>query len=199
MYPLSGIYRGCIGKGDIMKAADEELIAAIREQSDPMHSSEMALLISRYSRVIRLKASRLRSTDIETEDLCQEGYLALFDAVRAFDESKGKFSTFVGKCITNRMKNAVVKAHGKLEKADDYDLELIPDDSGSADDYLITKEDDGEISRKLLSLLTEKEYSVLRLYLDGYSYKQIAEKMDITPKSADNALTRARNKLKAVL
>ncbi len=182
-----------------MKAADEELIAAIREQSDPMHSSEMALLISRYSRVIRLKASRLRSTDIETEDLCQEGYLALFDAVRAFDESKGKFSTFVGKCITNRMKNVVVKAHGKLEKADDYDLELIPDDSGSADDYLITKEDDGEISRKLLSLLTEKEYSVLRLYLDGYSYKQIAEKMDITPKSADNALTRARNKLKAVL
>lgn len=182
-----------------MKAADEELIAAIREQSDPMHSSEMAVLISRYSRVIRIKASRLRSSDIDIEDLCQEGYLALFDAVRAFDESKGKFSTFVGKCITNRMKNVVVKAHGKLEKADDYDLELIPDDSGSADDYLITKEDDGEISRKLLSLLTEKEYSVLRLYLDGYSYKQIAEKMDITPKSADNALTRARNKLKDVL
>lgn len=182
-----------------MKAADEELIAAIKMQSDPMQSSEMALLISRYSRIIRIKASGLRSSDIETEDLCQEGYLALFDAVRAFDESKGKFSSFAGKCISNRMKNAVIKAHGKLEKADDYDLELIPDEGGSADDYLITKEDDGEISRKLLSLLSEKEYAVLRLYLEGYSYKQIAEKMDITPKSADNALSRARSKLKSVL
>ena len=39
----------------------------------------------------------------------------------------------------------------------------------------------------------------MKLYLDGFSYKQIAEKMNITPKSADNALSRARKKLRQLL
>ena len=65
-------------------------------------------------------------------------------------------------------------------------------------EYIITKEDDAAIEH-LLSFLSHKEYSVMKLFLDGYSYKQIAEKLGITPKSADNALSRARKKLKALL
>ncbi len=182
-----------------MKVSDEELTKIINSQTDPMQSSEMALLISRYSPAIRIKAAKLKNKNIEPEDLCQEGYLALFEAVRAFDPEKGSFSAFAGTCINNRMKNAVIKAHGKLEKAEDFDLMLVPDESGSADEYLITKEDNDEIAEKLLTLLTEKEYDVLRLYLDGYSYKQIAEKMGISQKSVDNGLSRARKKLKELL
>ncbi len=182
-----------------MKVSDEELTKIINNQTDPMHSSEMALLISRYSPAIRIKAAKLKNKNIEPEDLCQEGYLALFEAVRAFSPEKGSFSAFAGTCITNRMKNAVIKAHGKLEKAEDFDLMLVADESGSADELLITKEDNDEITGKLLTLLTEKEYDVLRLYLDGYSYKQIAEKMGISQKAVDNGLSRARKKLKELL
>ena len=181
-----------------MKVSDEELVGIIKEQPDPMQSSEMALLISRYSHIIRIKAAKLHTKEVEFEDLCQEGYLALFDALRAFDPTKGSFSAFTGTCIANRMKNAVIKAHGKFEKDDDFDLAQIPDEGSSADDYIITKEDDAVVEH-LLSFLTHKEYSVMKLFLDGYSYKQIAEKLGITPKSADNALSRARKKLKALL
>ena len=167
-----------------MKVSDEELTKIINSQTDPMQSSEMALLISRYSPAIRIKAAKLKNKNIEPEDLCQEGYLALFEAVRAFDPEKGSFSACAGTCINNSMKNAVI---------------LVPDESGSADEYLITKEDNDEIAEKLLTLLTEKEYDVLRLYLDGYSYKQIAEKMGISQKSVDNGLSRARKKLKELL
>ena len=182
-----------------MKVTDEELVDIINRQSDPMQSSETALLISRYSSAIRIKAAKLRNKNIETEDLCQEGYLALFEAVRSFDPDKGSFSAYAGVCIANRMKNSVIKASGKLEKAEDFDLTLVPDESGSADEYLITKEDNSEITGKLLKILTEKEYDVLRLYLDGYSYKQIAEKMKISLKSVDNGLSRARKKLRELL
>ncbi len=181
-----------------MKAADEELVGFIRNQSDPMNSSEMALLISRYSPVIRIKASKLRSRDIDQEDLCQEGYLALFDSIRAYDSTKGSFASFAGICIANRMKNAVIKAHGRLEKDDSFDLETVPDAQTSADEYIISKEDN-EVVEHLLSFLSPKEYSVMKLFLEGFSYKQIAEKLDITPKSTDNALSRARKKLKQLL
>lgn len=182
-----------------MKVTDEELIGIIKTQSDPMQSGETALLISRYSPIIRIKAAKLHNKEIESEDLCQEGYLALFDAIRGFDDSRGSFSAFAGKCISNRMINAAVKARSALEKADDFDFTLIPDGSTSTDDYLISKEDNNAVIEKMLTSLSELEYNVFRQYLDGYSYKQIAEKMGITAKSADNALSRAKKKLKEVL
>jgi len=40
------------------------------------------------------------------------------------------------------------------------------------------------------------EKNVLSLYLDGNDYIQIAQIMDKTPKSIDNALQRIRQKLK---
>ncbi len=181
-----------------MRVTDEELVGIIRKQPDPMQSSEMALLISRYSHIIRLKAVKLGTKDIESEDLCQEGYLALFDALRAFDEKKGSFSAFAGTCISNRMKNAVIKARGKLTKDDDFDIGQVADEGTSADDYIISKEANEGVEH-LLSFLSPLEYDVMKLFIDGYSYKQIAEKLSITPKSADNALLRARKKLKQLL
>jgi RNA polymerase sporulation-specific sigma factor len=42
------------------------------------------------------------------------------------------------------------------------------------------------------------EQSVLQLYLKGNSYTQIAERMDKTPKSIDNALQRIRQKIETL-
>lgn len=182
-----------------MKVSDEELVGIIKTQADPMQSGETALLISRYSPVIRIKAAKLRNKAIESEDLCQEGYLALFDAIRGFESCKGSFSAYAGKCISNRMINAAVKARGEFVKDDDFDLTLVPDGGTSTDDYLIYKEDNDALTEKMLTSLSELEYNVFRRYLDGYSYKQTAEILGITPKSADNALSRAKKKLKELL
>jgi RNA polymerase sigma factor (sigma-70 family) len=53
------------------------------------------------------------------EDLVQEGYVALWDAVNNFDESRGvKFSTYATKAIRNRMLDLVEHemAHGMTNK-----------------------------------------------------------------------------------
>ena len=155
---------------------DEELVSIIKKSSDPMQSNEMSLLIYRYTRIIRIKAVKLHSAGIDADDLQQEGYIALFDAVRSYEPERGSFAAFAGKCISNRMKNAVLKARGTMEKADDYDVGQIMDDAAVTDEYVIVKEYDKDLNKKLAELLTEKEYSVLKLYLEGYSYKQIAEK-----------------------
>ena len=43
---------------------------------------------------------------------------------------------------------------------------------------------------------TDMEKRIFSLYLLGYSYRQIGERMQISPKSADNALQRAKKKLR---
>ncbi|MBP3329047.1 MAG: RNA polymerase sporulation sigma factor SigH, partial [Clostridia bacterium] len=45
--------------------------------------------------------------------------------------------------------------------------------------------------------LTDLEYSVLMRHIAGDSYEEIASNLVISTKSVDNALARARNKIKA--
>ncbi|MBO7508595.1 MAG: helix-turn-helix domain-containing protein [Clostridia bacterium] len=47
--------------------------------------------------------------------------------------------------------------------------------------------------------LSEKELQILNEYLEGYSYEQIAQKLQIDRKSVDNALVRIRAKLSHLL
>jgi RNA polymerase sporulation-specific sigma factor len=61
----------------------------------------------------------------------------------------------------------------------------MADNYGS--DYLTIVDEDG----------TEFELEVLRLYLNGFSYKIIGEKLGKTEKSVGNALSRVRKKLRA--
>ena len=51
----------------------------------------------------------------------------------------------------------------------------------------------------LSSVLSELESSVLSLYLDGYSYESIAERLACDTKTVDNALQRVKRKVGAHL
>ena len=53
--------------------------------------------------------------------------------------------------------------------------------------------------RRIASALSRREKQVLLLYLRGLSYAQIAKSLGLTEKAVDNALQRARAKLKAEL
>ena len=51
---------------------------------------------------------------------------------------------------------------------------------------------------KIKSALSEYEYRILTLYLDGYSYADIAEIKGKNLKSVDNAVQRIRKKIAKV-
>ena len=55
------------------------------------------------------------------------------------------------------------------------------------------------LNSEISSALSPKEIRVFGLYLDGLSYKEIAEKLDVTEKSVDNAMFRIRKKLKDIV
>lgn len=179
-----------------MYPTDEELVGIIKSSQSPTECEEMALLIYRYTRIIRIKAAKFKNNGIDAEDLEQEGFIALIYAVKAYNPEKGSFSAFAGTCISNRMKNAAAKLSGGPSLAEDYDLGMIEDETAVTDELVILKDCNKEVYNKLSSTLSEKEFRVFKLYLDGYSYKQISDKLSMPLKSVDNSLLRARKKLK---
>ena len=56
-----------------------------------------------------------------------------------------------------------------------------------------------QLLSRLQGILSKSEYDVLMLYGNGLSYKEIAERLSVTEKTVDNALQRARKKVRVGL
>lgn len=163
-------------------------------------------LLERYTGLIFHKISCSRSCGLETEDLFQEASIALLYAARSFCEGKAAFRTYAGICIDNRIKTAIRQNSGTtahcvgLSGCDEWlkDFEQADLCAGPEEQVLI---DEGvsELTAKLESILTDFEYNVFTSYISGLRYEQIAQVMGTDKKSVDNALQRARAKLRRVL
>lgn len=181
--------------------ADVRLAALVKGGS----SEAFAELTERYIGTIRAKVLPFRAGGVETDDLCQEGLLALHTAAKTFDPGRGaSFRRYADVCISNRVVMAYRAAtDGKNRPLNDFvslsggDAPDFPAD-GSADPAALLdgRESFEAILRRMTELLTPMELRALRLYLGGCSYREIAKKMSVTEKAADNALQRARAKLR---
>ena len=69
----------------------------------------------------------------------------------------------------------------------------------SVEDLFIFNETEEVLNSFLTKELSALELSVIRLFLQDMSYKDISEKLDIPVKSVDNAIQRIRGKLKEFL
>ena len=61
---------------------------------------------------------------------------------------------------------------------------------------LINKDTVERIYSELEKLLSRAELKVFKLYLKGYTYETIASRLSMSKKAVDNAVCRAKNKLK---
>ncbi len=160
----------------------------------------LQLLINRYMPYIISVASRYNAGGLDTEDFIQEGILAIFSAVKVYDEQKASFKTFVSLCINRAMSAAFARAVGKAKHIPDGLIFPIDDfelaDASDPESILIQKESYDDLEHTIKKDLSKFEYRVLSEFLDGKSYAQIAEVLGVSVKSVDNALRRIRTKIK---
>lgn len=177
-----------------------------------------ALLI-RYKPLVLSRASRFYLKGGDSDDLIQEGMIALFHAIISCPtERRDSFSAYAFTAVDNRLKDAIRRANsGKARVLNDsLSLEAPAPDLGTAASYAepslgdtihsggeASPEDEvlrGEALDELLTRikgqLSPLESRALLLFAAGESYQQIAEQLQVSRKSVDGALRRARKKLK---
>ncbi len=179
---------------DYSSLSDEKL-ASVGINADG--GEKTAELISRYSAAVFSAAARYAGC-ADYEELVSDGMDALLNAIAHYDESKGSFAAFANVCISNRMKNTVDRAARRAARlSDNTELETLTDTAPTPEELVILRESTGEMSRQMSLLLTKLEKRCLDGVILGHSYAEIAEKLGIGKKSVDNAVARARAKLKA--
>lgn len=188
---------------------DEELLGQLSVGND----SITEYLCKKYKHLVMKKANALYLIGAEKEDLIQEGMIGLFKAIRDFSpEKESSFYHFAELCISRQMYHAIEASRrlkhaplnsyvslsagsGEEESGLTYG-DLIGDTSEHNPERLfIEQEDYQNLFAQLEQLLSPMEKRVCDLYLQGMDYRQIADYMEKSPKSIDNALQRIRKKI----
>jgi RNA polymerase sporulation-specific sigma factor len=187
------------------------LIAAARNGDE----RAMDEIIRRYQGFVRLKASSYFLAGGDSHDLIQEGQIGLFKAVRDFRADKEtSFRSFAELCITRQIITAIKTAtrfkHAPLntyvsfshtpagqESEGECTLgDALPSSAVNEPSVcVISTEELQSLVFCLGSGLSPLEADALRLYLEGSSYEDMAERLGCDTKTIDNALQRVKRKI----
>ena len=191
------------------KIPDEQLICRLRNGEDEI----MDYLMIKYKSMVRRKARAMYLIGGDNDDLIQEGMIGLIKAVRDFDSEAGQsFSGFAELCVSRQMYSAIAsskrKKHIPLNSyvslydegnhEDEKTLPLIdtiePEVENNPETLYFGKESSEAFIEELKENLSDLENRVLYLHMLGTNYRDIANLLDKSPKTIDNALQRIRTK-----
>lgn len=151
---------------------------------------------------------------IDINDLISEGMVGFSIALNTYNEHKDTlFFTYAKKCIESKMISMIVAANRQkhrilnssisvnaIEEEFNLDLDkIIGDKSSNPENIVIDNENVEEFIVNLKKELTDFEQQVFDLKKSGFSYKEIAQVLNISPKQVDNAIQRIKNKIKKIL
>lgn len=177
----------------------------------------LEFLINKYKNFVKAKARSYFLIGADREDIIQEGMIGLYKAIRDFRGDKlSSFRAFAELCITRqiitaiktatRQKHIPLNSYVSLNKPiydEDSDRTLLDILSGTKitdpEELMINREEYNDIEFKMGEILSELEWKVLTLYLEGKSYQEIAVDLKRHVKSIDNALQRVKRKLERYL
>lgn len=161
-------------------------------------------ILRNYRNLVTSVARKYIIVGVDQDDLGQSGMIGLYSAIINFDPSRGAtFKTYAYKLIKNEILSEIKHSKtGNIELL--KDVEFCDSFDGfsenvSPESDFVEEESYNELLENLLENLSELEKNVLKYYLDGYSNSDIASQMGKNYKKVDNALMRAKKKIKTKL
>ena len=169
------------------------LIALIREHDDEAFDE----LVHRYTPLIRKVIMSMDQSSYEYSELFSEGCVALHSAAQKYDLSQSEvtFGLYARICIRNRIVDLLRIAESD-PAVTDLEIEQMSDDD-SIDTRLAEREIFDSLLGSAKDLLSDYEYRVLLLHIQGYKTAAIASMLSRSAKSVDNAKSRLFKRLRA--
>lgn len=187
---------------------------ALVEYAKKGNDGALEFLLEKYKNFVRVKARSYFLIGADREDLIQEGMIGLYKAIRDYrDDKQTSFRAFAEICITRqiitaiktatRQKHIPLNSYVSLNKPiyleEDSDRTLIDFLTGNETvdpmEMIIDGEKLKDMKASFGEILSDLETQVLKLYVDGKSYQEIATELRRHVKSIDNALQRVKRKV----
>ena len=185
------------------KSSDEELVA-LAQGGD---NQAMEELLRRHAEIVRSSARGFFLPGGETEDLIQEGMIGLYQAIGDYQiqEKSSSFKNFAYLCVSRKIIDAVKSAARKKNEPLNAgvflgDAEWMFGESHlSPEELLIVSDERKELKQKMSRVLSDFEFKITTMYVDGMTCAEICEATGKSAKSVDNAIQRSKRKLEQLL
>ena len=158
-------------------------------ESPPKTSKEFASFIKEHSRIINKVCWVYSTPKVPYEDLRQEIHTNLWLGLEQF-RGTSKLSTWVYRVSVNSALMAIRNYKPKVETLP-FEISTV-DVSSESDDY---KAEQLAALYELINLLLPIEKAIILLWLDEYSYEEIADIIGIERNNVATKLHRIKNKL----
>lgn len=195
------------------KHCSDEALVRLAQAGDAPASEA---LIRRYREVLRGKARTYYIMGAEEEDVIQEAMIGLFKAMKAYDPTRNaSFRTYAEICMNRQIYDAIKAANRKkhvplntsislsrpMEDTSDHTLEdMLPSlSAGDPEADMVIQEVMTQIRENHMGLFSPMEQKVCQYYMEGKSYREIAEKLGKSPKAVYNAMERNKQKILAFM
>jgi RNA polymerase sporulation-specific sigma factor len=194
------------------QGAEAEIDLILAAQAGDERAS--CVLVTKYRSFVRCKARSYFLAGADRDDVVQEGMIGLYKAIRDFrPERQTSFRSFAELCVTRQLITAIKTAsrqkHTPLNTYVSLHRPAAAEDEGDRvlSDILAAREvcdpaevvisawEAASIKEGFVGALSGFESDVLRLYVDGSSYSEIADQLGRHSKAVDNALQRVKRKV----
>lgn len=168
--------------------------------ADGRKAAPLVSLMTDYAHLVRSRAMSFICSDVELDDLMQEGFIGLLNASESFNGELSAFTTYARKCIDSAIIDFLRRTH-KLSRIPES-LIVDIDDVSMADvspepDYLVSVKDEfSSVIKRAENELSDFEFVVFSGILKGLGYEEIAKLNGVGVKAVRNAVGRFRAKLK---
>jgi len=189
----------------------DEKLAILAQNGDVTAIDE---LLNRYRGYIRNKCNSFFLQNAEPVDKYAILVWEFIDIIKCFNPKRStSFRSFVKGCL-DRKTVSVIRSAARIKDRLMIPISRAPKHSSDENDEgdpindlpdihtpettFLAKEIEGLLSTTINKILSPFERRVFLSHLDDKSYKEIAQEEECTVKSVDNALHRARHKIREV-
>jgi RNA polymerase sigma factor (sigma-70 family) len=173
--PVVGSARDAPVSIDLSDARDEELVERLRQADEDAFRG----LFRRYAPSALALARRVVNQPFLAEEIVQEAFLAVWRNPDRYDRSRGSVRSWLMGTVHHRAVDAVRREQAQRRRADQASALGPGVEEDPVDDVLaaIDLPRERRLVRKALGQLPDEQREVIqRMYFDGLSQSQIAER-----------------------
>lgn len=187
-------------------ALEDSKLATLAAQG---HEGAFRELLARYERPVFSLVYRMVRDRALAEDLAQEAFIRAFNAIGTY-KPRYKFSSWIFKIANNHTIDYLRKRkldtvsidgspHARTSDEEAQTRLVVESQEEAPDRYVEARELGTQIEEAIGRLRPEYRSAVLLRHVEGYTYEEIADIMDLPLGTVKTYLHRARAELKTLL
>ncbi|MCR4804921.1 MAG: sigma-70 family RNA polymerase sigma factor [Clostridia bacterium] len=157
-----------------------------------------ASLISAVQNKAYAMAYRYMGNDADTRDAMQEAFIKMYRYLGTF-QGGSSFETWFFRILINTCLDELRKRKHASEQEDIDEHYEIADEREGTEELLLKKERQKAVRDAIKQLSEDAKNIIILRELQGLSYEELADVLDIEPGTVKSRLNRAKQKLKSIL